>query len=100
MIALQQNPIVVEVVKQPQPSHDISIDVVLGMFAMAGVLLAAANPEDEGEDGDDEDDETHARATEEAEDALASLPREKDLSVRAQLHVSRRAPIGRNRSSG
>lgn len=42
MIALQQNPIVVEVVKQPQPSHDISIDVVLGMFAMAGVLLVAA----------------------------------------------------------
>lgn len=42
MIALQQNPIVVEVVKQPEPTRDISIDVVLGMFAMAGVLLAAA----------------------------------------------------------
>ncbi len=42
MIFLQQNPIVVEVIKQPEPTHDISIDVVLGMFAMAGVLLAAA----------------------------------------------------------
>ena len=42
MIALQQNPIVVEVIKQPEPTRDISIDVVLGMFAMAGVLLLAA----------------------------------------------------------
>jgi hypothetical protein len=42
VIALQQNPIVVEVIKQPEPTRDISIDVVLGMFAMAGVLLAAA----------------------------------------------------------
>jgi hypothetical protein len=42
MIALQQNPVVVEVVRQPEPTRDISIDVVLGMFAMAGVLLAVA----------------------------------------------------------
>jgi hypothetical protein len=37
-----QQPIVVDVVKQPPPSPDISIDVVLGMFTMAGVLLLAA----------------------------------------------------------
>ena len=42
VVALQQNPIVVEVAKQPEPTRDISIDVVLGMFAMAGVLLVAA----------------------------------------------------------
>jgi hypothetical protein len=42
LIALQQNPIVVEVIKQPEPTRDISIDVILGMFAMAGVLIAAA----------------------------------------------------------
>ena len=42
MIAFLQAPIVVDVVKQPQPTHDISIDVVLNMFAMAGVLLAIA----------------------------------------------------------
>ena len=41
MLFLLQNPIVVDVSKQPEPAHDISIDVVLGMFAMAGVLLAA-----------------------------------------------------------
>ncbi len=35
-------PIVVEVVKQPEPTRDIAIDVILGMFAMAGVFLAAA----------------------------------------------------------
>jgi hypothetical protein len=39
---LQQAPIVVDVVKQPAPAKDISIDVVLGMFQMAGVLLLAA----------------------------------------------------------
>lgn len=41
-LALQQKPIVVDVVQQPQPTRDISIDVVLGMFAMAGVFLAVA----------------------------------------------------------
>lgn len=39
---LQQGPIVVEVGKQPAPSRDISIDVVLGMFKLAGAFLLAA----------------------------------------------------------
>jgi hypothetical protein len=38
----QQEPIVVEVLKQPPPARDISIDVVLGMFQMAAVVLLAA----------------------------------------------------------
>jgi hypothetical protein len=42
MLWLQQSPIVVEVAKQPPPARDISIDVVLGMFALAGVFLLAA----------------------------------------------------------
>ena len=42
MLLLQQQPIVVDVIKQPPPSQDISIDVVLGMFQMAGVVLLAA----------------------------------------------------------
>ena len=33
---------VVEIIQQPEPARDISFDVVLGMFAMAGVLLAFA----------------------------------------------------------
>jgi hypothetical protein len=39
---LQQEPIVVDVIKQPSPARDISIDVILGMFQMAGVVLLAA----------------------------------------------------------
>jgi len=39
---LQQAPFVVDVLKQPEPARDISIDVVLGMFTMAGVVLLAA----------------------------------------------------------
>jgi hypothetical protein len=39
---LQQNPIIVEVGKPPEPTHDISLDFVVGMFAMAGVFLLAA----------------------------------------------------------
>ena len=39
---MQTNPIVVEVVKQPPATRDISVDVVIGMFAMAGLILAAA----------------------------------------------------------
>jgi hypothetical protein len=42
VLFLQQQPIVVDVIKQPPPSKDISIDVVLGMFQMAGVVLLAA----------------------------------------------------------
>jgi hypothetical protein len=39
---LQQKPIIVDVNKQPTPSHDITLDFVAGMFAMAGVFLLAA----------------------------------------------------------
>ena len=42
MFLLQQAPIVVDVIKQPTPARDISLDVVLGMFQMAGVVLLAA----------------------------------------------------------
>ena len=42
MLWLQQNPIVVEVAKQPPPTRDTSIDAVLGIFALAGVFLLAA----------------------------------------------------------
>ena len=42
MLWLQQNPIVVEVAKQPPPSRDVSIDAVLSIFALAGVFLLAA----------------------------------------------------------
>jgi predicted RND superfamily exporter protein len=39
---LVQNPIIVDVGQQADPTSDISIDFVIGMFAMAGVLLAIA----------------------------------------------------------
>lgn len=39
---LQDKPIIVDVGKPPEPTPDISIDFVIGMFAMAGVFLAAA----------------------------------------------------------
>lgn len=39
---LVQNPIIVDVARQPDPTGDISIDFVIGMFALAGVLLAVA----------------------------------------------------------
>ena len=39
---LAQKPIVVDLAKQPEPTHDISIDVVLAMFAMAGIFLLVA----------------------------------------------------------
>ena len=42
LLFLQQNPIVVEVIKQPEAAPDISIQYVLGMFMMAGVVIAAA----------------------------------------------------------
>jgi hypothetical protein len=42
-LAQQQAPVVVDLtLQQPEPAVDISIYTVLGMFAMAGVLLAAA----------------------------------------------------------
>jgi hypothetical protein len=42
LLSLVQNPIIVDVDRQPEPTGDISIDFVVGMFAMAGVLLAIA----------------------------------------------------------
>lgn len=39
---LLQQPVIVDLATQPEPSRDISIDVILGMFAMAGVFLLAA----------------------------------------------------------
>jgi hypothetical protein len=42
IFSLVQNPIIVDVARQPDPTGDISIDFVIGMFAMAGVLLAVA----------------------------------------------------------
>ncbi len=40
--AAQKAPIVVDVIEQPKPADDISISVVLGIFAIAGVFLLAA----------------------------------------------------------
>lgn len=42
LFSLVQNPIIVDVGRQPDPTGDISIDFVVGMFAMAGVLLLVA----------------------------------------------------------
>ena len=42
MFFLQQQPIVVDVVKQPTPAQDISIDYVITMFQTAGVFLLMA----------------------------------------------------------
>jgi hypothetical protein len=42
LLSLVQNPIIVDVGKQPDPTDDISLNFVVGMFAMAGVLLAVA----------------------------------------------------------
>jgi hypothetical protein len=39
---IQQEPIVVEVIKQPAAAPDISVEVVLGMFELAGVALVLA----------------------------------------------------------
>jgi hypothetical protein len=38
----QQQPIVIELAKQPEPTRDISIEVVLSMFAVAGIFLLVA----------------------------------------------------------
>jgi hypothetical protein len=42
LLFLQQNPIVVDLATQPEPTRDISLDVVVGMFATAGVFLLMA----------------------------------------------------------
>lgn len=39
---LQQQPIVVEVLRQPEATRDVSVDAVLGMFALAGVAILLA----------------------------------------------------------
>ena len=39
---LQQPPIVVHVLEQPEPARDISIDYIITMFASAGVVLLIA----------------------------------------------------------
>jgi hypothetical protein len=39
---LQDQPIIVDVGQPPEPTPDISIDFVVGMFAMAGVFLLMA----------------------------------------------------------
>lgn len=39
---LLQQPIVVDLTKQPEPTRDISIEVVLSMFAVAGIFLLVA----------------------------------------------------------
>ena len=38
----QQQPIVVDLAQQPEPTRDISIEVVLSMFAVAGIFLLVA----------------------------------------------------------
>jgi hypothetical protein len=43
MFALQQNPIVVEVLKQPPVAREITMgDVVLGAMGMSGLIMLAA----------------------------------------------------------
>jgi hypothetical protein len=42
LMLLQQKPIIVDVSKQPAPTHDITLDFLVGMFAMAGLFLLAA----------------------------------------------------------
>ena len=39
---LQDKPIVVEVIRQPEVTRDVSVDAVLGMFALAGVFILIA----------------------------------------------------------
>jgi len=39
---IQQEPILVEVLKQPAAAPDIGVEVVLGMFELAGVALLLA----------------------------------------------------------
>lgn len=42
MQALQQNPIVVEVLRQPAPAPDISLETAVSWFALAGIFLLVA----------------------------------------------------------
>ncbi len=38
----QDKPIVVDVIRQPEVTRDVSVDAVLGMFALAGVFMLFA----------------------------------------------------------
>ncbi|OFW17449.1 MAG: hypothetical protein A3F70_13625 [Acidobacteria bacterium RIFCSPLOWO2_12_FULL_67_14] len=42
MLSVLQAPIIVDVVKQPQPARDISVEYILTMFATVGVVLLIA----------------------------------------------------------
>jgi hypothetical protein len=42
LLFAQQQPIVVDLTTQPEPTQDISIQVVLSMFAVAGIFLLVA----------------------------------------------------------
>lgn len=42
MVFLAQEPIVVDLATKSEPSRDISIEVVLAMFAVAGIFLLVA----------------------------------------------------------
>jgi hypothetical protein len=42
LLFLQQSPIVVEVIRQPEAAPDISLQYVLGMFMVAGAAIAFA----------------------------------------------------------
>ena len=39
---LQDKPNVVEVLRQPEVTRDVSVDAVLGMFALAGIAMLLA----------------------------------------------------------
>jgi hypothetical protein len=39
---LQEKPIIIDVGKPPEPTPDISLNFVAGMFAMAGIFLLVA----------------------------------------------------------
>jgi hypothetical protein len=40
--ALQEKPFVVEIIRQPEVTRDVSVDAVLGMFALAGIAMLVA----------------------------------------------------------
>jgi hypothetical protein len=39
---LQEKPFVVEIIRQPEVTRDVSVDAVLGMFAIAGIAMLCA----------------------------------------------------------
>ena len=42
LFAVQDQPLVVELLRQPEATRDVSIDAVLAMFALAGVAILLA----------------------------------------------------------